>query len=213
MTKNEEKNKPLEGIISFGLWVYNIFMLQIYWILYSLKGFIIAGIFPAFGAVATVIYKIFQEKEINFDLKIEFKKAYESYFKKSNRIGYVLLLIFVFLYIDLRISQEFIQSFLLHNLLLLLVLIALSISVYTFTVMIRYDYDFKNIIKQSFYVSLSVPTFTLAAIIGLILMGYFMISVPFVFYFFGIPLLLFPVIWFTYTGCLKAEERREELDS
>lgn len=213
MTDNIKKNKFLNALVSFGMWIYNFFILQLFWILYSLKGFIILGVFPASASVVKVMYTWFEEKETNLSIKEEFSQTYETYFKRSNQIGYIMLLTFAILYVDLRVSNVFIQSIVVHTLLLFLTFLILCVSLYTYTIMVRYDFSLKNIFKQSFFIALSVPIYTFSAAVGLILAVTLMRNYFFLFFFFGIPLLFLPIVWFTYTGAIKAEEKRKELQN
>lgn len=207
----KSNNQFLDSIIKLGSWIYNFFMLQALWVLYSLKGVVVLGVFPATISVSQVLYRSFKEENLNFSIFSEFKDAYNTNFKRSNQVGYIYLLIYLFLYVDLRISNVFIQSIILHTILILLLLIVIALSLYSFIVIIRYELSLKNIFKQSFFVALSVPTHTIAAIVGLVLIIRFIIKFNLFLVFFGIPLLLLPVIWFTYTGCLKAEEQKKEI--
>lgn len=207
----KSNNQFLDSIIKLGSWIYNFFMLQALWVLYSLKGVVVLGVFPATISVSQVLYRSFKEENLNFSIFSEFKDAYNTNFKRSNQVGYIYLLIYLFLYVDLRISNVFIQSIILHTILILLLLIVIALSLYSFIVIIRYELSLKDIFKQSFFVALSVPTHTIAAIVGLVLIIRFIIKFNLFLVFFGIPLLLLPVIWFTYTGCLKAEEQKKEI--
>ena len=143
----------------------------------------------------------------------EFKEGYDLNFKQANQIGYLYVLIFGLLYIDLRVSIVYIQSIILHTFLLLLTLLTLIVCVYSLIIIVRYDFSFKDILKQAFFVSLSVPIYTIATLIGIILVSSLMYNFIFLFLFFGIPLFLIPVVWFTYTGLKQAEEQRKELNN
>lgn len=211
MSDNIKKSKFLNALISFGMWIYNFFILQLFWVLHSLKGFIVFGVFPANASVTRVMYRWFDEKGESFSIKEEFSQAYKAYFKRSNQIGYMMLLAFAIVYIDLRVSNVFIQSIILHTLILFLGFLVLCVGLYTYTIMIRYNFSLKNTLKQSFFIALSVPLFTLSAVVGLIIVITLMRNYLFLLFFFGIPLFFLPIVWFTYTGAIKAEEKRKEL--
>ena len=210
MKEQNEKNKFISIITNIGNWVSNFFFLHLLWLVYSLRGFIILGIFPSTAAVSQVMYKWFDTKEKTFKVREQFDKAYKEYFKLANQIGYIVLLVFGMLYVDLRVSNVFIQSIILHTFLLFITLLALCISFFLFTIMIRYEFSLKNIFKQSFFVALSVPIYSVSAVVGLILTLSLMKNYIFLAFFFGISLLFLPIVWFTYTGVKKAEERRNE---
>lgn len=210
MKEKNKENKFISAVTTIGNWIANFFFLHLLWILYSLRGLIIAGLLPSTAAVTHVMYKWFNNKDDNFKIREEFNTAYKEHFKQANQIGYIVLIIFAMLYVDLRVSNVFIQSIFFHTLLLFITFFVLSFSLFLFTVMVRYDFSLKNIFKQAFFVTLSVPIYSIATSVGLLLVVSLMRNYIFLAFFFGISLLLLPVVWFTYTGVLKAEEKRDE---
>lgn len=210
MDNKNKENKFIKYLINIGLIIYNLFLLQFLWLFYSLRGFVVLGIFPSTTAIVDVFYKIFDEN-YDIDVRSTFKESYHSNFKQANQVGYIVAAVLGILYIDIRVSVVYIQSIALHTALLLFTLLALVVSMYTFIVTVRYDFKTKDVIKQSFFVSLSVPIYTIAALIGIILIASLMYNYMFLFVLFGIPLFLLPLTWFTYTGLKKAEEQRDEL--
>lgn len=211
MSKSTKDNRFINFIIKLGQVIYDMFLLQILWIFYSLKGFILLGIFPATVAVVNIYYKRLQGNE-NLSITKEFKESYDLNFKQANQVGYLHAVILGLLYIDLRVSTLYIQSIILHTFLLLLTLLAVTVCIYSFIIIVRYDFSLSQVIKQAFFVSLSVPVYTIATLVGIILISVLMYNYIFLLLFFGIPLILIPVVWFTYEGLKAAEAKRKELD-
>lgn len=211
MEQKQKSNKFLNTVMNGGTWIYNIFLLQFLWILYSIKGVIVLGVFPSTAGIVQVVYRWFNKKEVDFSISTEFKRGYRSQFKRANLIGYILLAAGAIFYLDLRVSNVFIQSIFLHTLLLFLGLLVLCMGLYTFTVLARYDYSLGNIFKQSFFVALSAPVYTTAAVISLLMVIELLRNYLFLLLFFGLPLLIIPVVWFTYSGIVTAEKRRVEV--
>lgn len=211
MERKDKENKFLNTIINAGNWIYNLALLQFLSIAYTLRGFVVLGFFPSMVAVVKVVYRWFDKKEVDFSIWKEFQEGYKTFFKPANQIGYFLLLVSVIFYVDLRISNVFIQSIILHSGLLFLGFVLICMSLYTFTTLVRYDFSVKNVLKQSFFVAYSVPIFTLSAVVSLIMVTELLRNYLFIALFFGIPFLIIPVVWFTYTGLKKAEERKDEL--
>lgn len=212
MNNRVKRNKFLNTITSIGAWIANFFYLQLFWVIYSVKGLVVLGIFPATLAAAQVIYQWFDSMEFDFPIHQTFKAAYHENFKQANIIGYLSSLAVAILYIDLRVSNVFIQSIFLHTMLLFFSLAVLSVGLYLFTVMARYDYSVKHIFKQAFFVALATPINTLAAGIGLVLSVALLSNYLFLGIFFGIPIILMPIVWFTYKGILVAETKRASTD-
>lgn len=210
MDKRVKENKFLNNVIMLGTWIYQLFLLQILWFFYALKGLILGGIFPATAGAVKVFYRWFSEKSADFSIQDQLNETFRSEFKKANAVGYSSLAIILILYIDLRVSNVFIQSIFLHTMLLLFSGLILSVGLYLFTVLTRYDFTLLNIFKQSFFIALSVPIYTVAAAVSLILSVALLSNYAFLLIFFGIPIILAPIVWFTYSGMLVAETKRAE---
>lgn len=212
MNNRVKKNKFLNALTNIGTWVANLFYLQLFWILYSIKGLLVLGIFPATFATVQVIYKWFEDKAADLSIHETFKTSYTESFKQANSVGYISLLVVGILYVDLRISNVFIQSIFLHTMLLFFSFAVLSVGMYLYTVMSRYDYSVKHVFKQSFYVALATPINTLAAGVALVLAVALLSNYRFLTIFFGVPIILMPIVWFTYSGILAAESKRATTD-
>ncbi|MEH7118992.1 DUF624 domain-containing protein [Neobacillus vireti] len=79
-------------------WVVKLFYINLLWILFTLAGLIIAGVFPATASMYTVIKDYQAGKNVSaFRL---FKKVYKEEFSKANQLGFILLLIPVIFYTD-----------------------------------------------------------------------------------------------------------------
>lgn len=212
MNNRVKKNKFLNAVTNIGTWIANLFYLQLFWVIYSVKGLLVLGIFPATLAAVQVIYKWFESMEFDFSIHETFKSSYKEGFKRANIVGYISLLVVGILYVDLRISNVFIQSIFLHTMLLFFSFAVLSVGLYLFTVMSRYEYSVKHIFKQSFFVALATPINTLAAGIGLVLSVALLSNFLFLAIFFGVPIILMPIVWFTYSGLLAAESKKGSVE-
>ena len=79
-------------------WVIKLLYLNLLWILFTLAGLIVAGIFPATAAMYTVL-KGYQAGENVSAFKL-FKKVYKEEFSRANQLGMVLLILPVIFYTD-----------------------------------------------------------------------------------------------------------------
>lgn len=206
-----KQNKFISFIVNIGEWVTHLFLLHFFALIYLFKGFVLFGFFPSLAVVFESLMKTFQDPESTQSVSKHFQSRWNVYFKKANCLGYVLLSWLIFLYIDLRINRLFIQSVVLDNLLIMLFLVSIFVTMYTFPLLVTFDLGFFALIKQSFFIALSVPLFTLAAIIGGFLAFELLSYFRFLIVFFGMPLFILPLSWFTYTGFEKAIERRNKL--
>lgn len=212
----KEPKKRKTGFVNamriFGEYIYEFFVLQLLILLNTLRGGVILGFFPALAATYNYFFKQFIDFGSPVPVAKEFNARWKEYFKKANQVGYSLLFAFAFLYFDLRVNENMIQSPLVHSLLLIVLFLLAFITIYTFTILVGHSLSFKNIFKQSFFVALSSPLYTIAAIIGLILVYEILKQFNFMAVFFGIPLLILPIAWFTFKGLEKIEEMQQDKD-
>jgi len=79
-------------------------------VVFTLLGLGVFGISPATAALFSVIHKWFEEY---FDIQI-FKNlfsVYKIHFFETNSLGIILISIGMFLYVDMNISQKYIEFF------------------------------------------------------------------------------------------------------
>ncbi|MCM3726616.1 DUF624 domain-containing protein [Neobacillus cucumis] len=79
-------------------WVVKLLFLNLLWIIFTMAGMIVAGIFPATAAMYTVL-KGYQAGE-NVSAFSLFKKVYKEEFCRANQLGIVLIIIPVIFYTD-----------------------------------------------------------------------------------------------------------------
>ena len=210
---NQPKENKRKGFIPFvtrtGEKIANLFLMQLFFILYSIKGAIVLGVFPSIAAMTRTFIDWFILEDA-IQIHPTFKDNWSKHFKKANLVGYTLLLAFGFLYFDLRINEQFIQSPALHTLLLVILFILGFLTVYAFPILVGHALSYKDIFKQSFFVALSTPLSTIAAVLGVVLAFELSRHVIFIGLFFGMPLIILPLTWFPYNGLKKIEELKDE---
>lgn len=209
--KTVEKKGFLGHMTNAGELVYKLFALQFLSAVYTIKGGILFGLFPSVTAVFTVYFKLFMDKDKVETVHPFFKESWKANFKLSNTIGYTLLGLFGFLYIDLRINEELIQSSVLHSILLIIIAIAAFVTIYSFTIISGFELGFKDSLKQSFFVSVSVPKHTIASMLGLMIAYELLKQFAFLAVFFGMPILVLPVAWFTFSGLNAIDTLKSEI--
>jgi uncharacterized membrane protein YesL len=86
-------------------WIVRLVMLNLLWILFSILGLMVAGIFPATAAVLAVARKWLLGEQ---DMKIwnTFKQIYLQEFKTANLMGWILSTIGIILYFNYRVIQS-----------------------------------------------------------------------------------------------------------
>lgn len=209
----KNKSEFIRMNLTFGQWLYNFILLQFLPFLYTLKGFIIFGVFPAVASTFNIFYRWIALKEYDKSVAKQFKQFYTDYFWQANKLGWGVISVGAFLVFDLYISAYYIQSILLHTLLVGLFFIYLVISSYLFLTFSRYKYKkLRDYVKQSFYIGLSSVFQSIAIILALVVVTYIFDYIPFLLMFFGIPILFGAISWFAIQGILKAEEMSQNLE-
>ncbi|MGN8645972.1 YesL family protein [Gracilibacillus sp. HCP3S3_G5_1] len=79
--------------------VVKVALLNFLWILFTLIGFVVAGVFPATTAIISVARKWIKDKELD-EVFQTFKQAYKDEFVKANIIGLILTIMGAILYLN-----------------------------------------------------------------------------------------------------------------
>ncbi|WP_339147987.1 MULTISPECIES: DUF624 domain-containing protein [unclassified Sutcliffiella] len=90
--------------IRLGNWAFNLVLLNLLWIIFSISGLLIAGIFPATAAMFAVLKQMMIEDEDIAVIK-SFWGHFKSEFIMSNVIGYLMIIVGFILYLDIRVLQ------------------------------------------------------------------------------------------------------------
>ncbi len=198
------KNK----LIKIGNFLGDIFILQGYFIGYSLRGGIILGVFPSFLAVVKVLTSIFY-KENPDAMKYEFQNAYRENFKIANQIAWPTILFFGLLIYDYYINKQILQNGVLKIVLLILIIFMLILITHLPISILRFDLKIKEYFKQAFFLSLSSPLELFSIIASLVLIEIIFMKVPILILFMGAPLLALPFAWFSYNSVEKVLAKKE----
>ncbi|MBO1511180.1 YesL family protein [Metabacillus bambusae] len=182
----------LSKINFIGDWAIRLAYLNFLWILFSVMGLFLLGIFPATAAMFTVIRKWMLKEQVS--VFHTFKKSYRKEFTDANILGWLLLLIGIFIYIDfvfLTVMNGIIFTILLF-VLISVTFIYLSIVLYIFPVFVHFKLKKLEYVKYAFIISLSYPHHTILMLLGTIVLIAVFITFP----------MLFPFIVVSSFGCL-----------
>ena len=181
--------------------------LHLLWVVFTILGLGVFGIFPATAALFLVIYK-WIEKDFEIPIFKTFFSEYKKQFIRSNGLGLILVGIGVFLYIDIKISQQFIQSYPIHLLILLVSILYLIISLYFFTIFARYELSFFSYFKQTIFIAFARPIESFAMILSLIVLSYVFSLLPVLMVLAGSSILACPLVWFACRACVHIEQKK-----
>lgn len=196
-----------EKMLSFTDCLIAFIKLNFIWIVYSLRGGVVLGVFPALSAMLKNFYLFFENdnKILLLTDKERFKNTYQENFRQANIVGYIMLVIILFLLVYMRLQSYYIASPWLHFFLLVLLIIAFSVFIYVFPSVVRYDLNVINHIRQAWFLVLcSIPNL-IAIFIGMGLVLYLFILFPVIGTLVAVPVYFLPLSWFSYSSLIKLE--------
>ncbi|MFF2450022.1 YesL family protein [Neobacillus sp. NPDC058068] len=174
--------KQIISIIDYLFqWITRFAVLNGLWVLFSLIGFLVGGIFPSTVATLSVARKWIMN-DTDFKVWDFFKESYKKEFVTSNILGWILLAIGLIFYINyqailgLTLTSNTLYQIMLITFLLLLFFYVIVI-IWAFPLIAHYDTSVINIIKSALIIGLSKIHFTVA--IGLYLFTVMYLSFAF----------------------------------
>ncbi|GEN55588.1 hypothetical protein GCM10012290_00870 [Halolactibacillus alkaliphilus] len=199
-------NGFMQKFYEIGSWLSNVMFIHFMWLGLTFLGVGVLGVFPATFAAARTVYRMIQgeSEKIHISMWQEYKRR----FVKANILGYTWVLIGFTLFVDFRISEVFIQWSLVHFFLILISSIALASFLIFMTVFVRYELTGWQYFKQSLYIAIVQPMETIAVLISAVLIFYLFMFLPVLTAFFGITLVLYPILWFGHRACTAIETKK-----
>lgn len=154
-------------------WITKLAYLNILWMFFTVLGLIVFGLFPATAATFAVVRR-WVIGETDIPVFKTFWKVYKKEFFKSNLLGYILLVIGLILYIDIRIFNTSSNSFV--NLLAIpavgMMIILILTSLYVFPTFVHYEIKLIQVFKNAFLIMAINPLPTITMLIGLTGVGF-----------------------------------------
>ncbi|WP_053363440.1 DUF624 domain-containing protein [Bacillus sp. FJAT-27251] len=156
----------LSKINFIGEWTFRLAYVNLLWICFSVLGLFLFGFFPATAAMFTVIRKWRLKEQV--PIFQTFKETYRKEFTDANKVGWLLMFIGFFLYIDFFILFRLEGSIFLFLAFILIPLtfVYLSILLYIFPVFVHFQLKNIEYIKYAFIISLSYPHLTILMLLG-----------------------------------------------
>lgn len=200
----------MNGIVkvsySLGSKIIQGILLQVYFLLYSLRGGVVLGVFPALSAISAILYHTILDKEWK-KISIVYKKYYQENFKLSNQLGYTFLLIGLILTLDLKVSTTYLKQPVIHFVLIFMMILILGTALFIFPSLSRYQLGYKNHIRQAFILFFSNLVESIAILLSFFIVIFLCVTFPILLIVAGIPLFMFPIVWFSIQAMKKSEEK------
>lgn len=161
----ENQGKIMTTLIHLSEVVTRVFFLNLLWFMGVLLGLGVFGLFPASIAVNAIIRKT-PEFPFTMDVFHEFWRVYRQEFIKSNVLGMIFFIIFLFFGFNimvLRNSNEFISKVILVGTYVLFLIYGIGIVTF-FPVYVRYNFTLLAYIKNAITIAMVQPLLTLKVI-------------------------------------------------
>lgn len=160
-------------------WITRLAFLNIVWIIFSIKGLFIAGIFPSTIAALDICRK-WREGEHDISIWKSFKRFYRKEFLVSNILGWTIMLIGTLLYLNFLVMSNS------HGKVPIIVLIAfylitflyIMIVIWSFPLQSRYHASLFQQIKNAIIIGVVKIHYTFAILILLFFVFYISLKLP-----------------------------------
>ncbi|MBM7094974.1 DUF624 domain-containing protein [Bacillus sp. H-16] len=179
-----------------GTWGYNIVYLNLLWFLFTLSGLILLGFFPATAALFAVLRRLIMEDEDQDIFKLFFIN-FKAEFVKSNLIGYLFLIVGIFLYIDLRVLQTLDNNLLqltLASITFVISVVYLLMLLYIFPIFVHFNFKFWEYPKRALILAIARPFQTIFMITGLAVVLFLYINFMVLIFIFGMSMIAFVIM-------------------
>lgn len=176
----------LTSIVYQGtLWIARLAYLNVLWVVFTILGLGLLGIFPATAATFSLVRLWLQNRSA--PILRRFWSEYKHNFSKSNRLGWSVVPFFAIVIILLRWSlmSDGSLSIIVTLLTTVCIIIISFYSLYLFPVFTHYDVEIKDIYKYTFYISVSYPHYAIGIIIVWLLMVFTFFYTGFLLFFFS----------------------------
>src|SRR5690625_7229586 len=123
--------------ILLGEWAFKLFYLNLLWLMFSLLGLGLLGVFPATVSVYTLLRNVMVKSNKNKKLFKTFWMTYKKEIVKSNVLGYTFIIFCSILYIDFKILIQLNASVLNQSIMVfisILIMLIIVIFIYLFPI-------------------------------------------------------------------------------
>ncbi|TKC15336.1 YesL family protein [Robertmurraya kyonggiensis] len=189
-------NKMSSVLYNILEWITRFAYLQLIWVLFTLVGGFLFGIFPATMAMYAII-RTWLRGDTEIAILQSFWKFYKNDFLKSNLLGAILLVIGAIIGLDLYYIQQTgdtLLSWTSAPLFAFMILFLLFVF-YLFPAFVHYDLSNFSIMKNAFFIMLIHPLHSLLMLLCLGSLAVIMYIIPALAFIFGASTVSFITMW------------------
>lgn len=190
-----------------------VFYLNLLWVLFSCLGLVVFGVSPA----TTVLYKLSARiiRGEEFPIFQTFWAHFKEDFVKANLLVGTLMISLYFLLVQYQILSLYNNLYFLvaRYIIIGFVFVYMMITVFILPVFAKYpSANLKGVYKLSFIFSIARPFFSIATLIGLTAINWFILSyLPVVMIFVGVSLNVFAHQWFVDRKLVRMTEETSQV--
>ncbi|KAB8136770.1 YesL family protein [Gracilibacillus oryzae] len=180
-------------------WIARLIYVNVMWIVCTIIGLGILGLFPATSAMFAVTRRwVLGERDVPI-FKL-FWQYFKADFKKSNILGYIVTIVGVFIYVDFKFFQGITHPVysLITMIFMVLLFLYFTVTLYIFPIFVHYDMKVRDYIKYAFIIAIGRPVQTLAMLLGVIVVYLLYSHFPGIIPFVGASLLSFVLMQVSY---------------
>lgn len=207
------------GAITGGLyraceWIMRLAYLNLLWILFSVAGLFILGLFPSTAAMCAVIRK-WLRGEGDTSVFQNFSSAYRCYFLKANVLGYILLGLGIVIFVDIRLFANIdgLVGVLLLAIGFACLFLYCIVLLYVFPVLVSLHTSLFQTIKYALLIGISSLPFTLLMGMSILMLGIVFFYIPALSIFFLGSAAVLVMMWITQSIFRRITKLQGELTS
>ncbi|WP_130859338.1 YesL family protein [Gracilibacillus phocaeensis] len=176
----------MKSVMNGMEWITRMAYLNVLWLIFTILGLVVFGLFPATVAMFTIIRRWLLGNIQEWDFRM-FYSIYKKEFVKSNVIGLIFLAVSFLCYVNIQYMSYYHSGF--HGMIkwpLLTVMIVIGlVMLYVIPVYVHYQVSLKEVCKYAFYLMLSHPLANIGMLISLAIMLLCMFILPYAILFFS----------------------------
>lgn len=194
-------------------WLMKLAFINILWILFSLLGCVILGLFPATIAMFAVVRKLGKDQEE--PVFKTFWQVYKQEFVRGNLLGIVILITGVISYFDIQFLKETSLSVLqpFYFLFIFLNCIFYLTVMYIFPTYVHYHASILQVIKNAFLIMIMNPLSTFYMITGVFIVYLGIIYIPAIIPFYSGSILALIIMSSANRAFQKTEQKKSAMKS
>lgn len=188
-------------------WIMRLAAINALWFLYTLKGLIVGGVFPA-TLSALKLFRKWRLGDFEFPIWHTFKQEYRKEFAKSNLIGWILSLAGIVLYLNYLAIQR-LDSFhiLIHVAFYLLIFFYINLVIWSFPQLAHYNGKISHLFRNAIIIGFGRIHYTVAVTVYLFIVLYISLKFPGLLPFFTISVAALGWIWISMDLFQKNDQK------